>query len=126
MARTPQRIDLGDAFPDTSDDVGEYVIVGPLWGLDFRVLKGFNLFSGLRADSDPSVYTKLVTNAIHPEDQADFLKLIDKQRNLDDPQKFMELVNVIVGAASGNPQISSGASSAGTPKKAAARRSAAR
>lgn len=126
MPRNPQRIDLGDAFPDTSNNVGEFVTIGPMWGLEFRVLKGFNLFSGLRAGDDVSVYTKLVVNAIHPDDQLAFLNTIDKQRNLDDPEEFMKVVNAIVNAASGNPQISSGASSAGTPKKRVTSRSAAR
>jgi hypothetical protein len=127
MAKTPQRVDTGSDFPDTSEDpVGEYVVVGPIWGKDWRILTGVNLFSALNAEMNPSEYALMISDAIHPDDRVEFLAKLRKQRNLDDPMELMKLVNTILGAASGNPTTSSGVSSATTPRKAAASRSGAR
>lgn len=120
---TPKRFDLGDAFPDTStDEVKDYVIVGPMWGNDWRVLTNVNLFTALAADDNPAKYAKLVSKAIHPDDRTAFLEKLEDQTNLDEPSELLRIINTIVGAASGNPPTSPSVSSTGTRRKAAAQR----
>lgn len=124
VAKTPS-IDLGDSWPDTSEEEVPFVEVGPIWGRRWKVLQSVNTFTALEADTNPAVYTTLVANAIHPDERQAFLDKLRSQKDLANPERLMELINMIVNAAAGNPTNSSSGSSTGTPKKAAASRSAA-
>jgi hypothetical protein len=126
MPKTPVRIDLGDEFPDTSnDDIDEFVIAGPIFGRDWRVLQNVNIYTALASSDDPTRYSRIIADAIHPDDRAEFLELLQRQRNMG-AEKFLGLANKLIEAASGNPTTSSSGSSPGTPRKAVARRSVAR
>lgn len=128
MTKTPVRIALGDdEFPDTStDEVESFVVCGPIFGRDWKVLQNLNIYTALAAGDDATRYSRLIADAIHPDDRAEFLDLLQRQKKMD-PEKFLMLANKLIEAASGgNPTTSSSASSGGTPKRAAVRRSAAR
>ena len=126
MPRMPKtsRIDLADRFPDTSTVEVPFVVVGPIFGRDWKVLQDINSFTALDADNDAANYAQLLSNAIHEDDKAEFLRMLKSQRQMDAP-KLMELLNAILEAASGNPTPSSSGSGTGTAKRAAVRRSAA-
>lgn len=121
MAKTPQVVDFGDQFPDTSNSFtdDDIVVIKGLWGKDFRFLKGVNLFSALHSEADPSELPAMLANAVHPEDRKEFASTIRAQRSLMDGEEFGRILNAIIGAVAGNPQTSSGASSRTTTKRAA-------
>lgn len=128
MTKTPITIDLDeDEFPDTSnDEITDVVLVGPIFGRKWKVLQDLNIYTALASSDDPSRYSRIIADAIHPDERSDFLELLQRQRGMSN-EKFLALVNKLVEAASGgNPTSSSTGSSGGTPRKAAARRSAAR
>jgi len=125
VAKTSTRIALSDdEFPDMSNAEVPSVTVGPIFGRDWRILQDANIYAIIDVENHPEGIAVVIAYAIHPDERADFTKLLKNQRNLD-ADKLFALFNKIVEVASGNPTTSSPASSPGTAKKVAVRRSAA-
>jgi hypothetical protein len=125
VPKTPTRIALSDdEFPDTSNADVPSVSVGPIFGRDWRILQDANIYAVIDVENNPAGIAVVIANAIHPDERADFTKLLKSQRHMD-VDKLFALFNKIVEVASGNPTNSSSASSPGTAKKAAVRRSVA-
>ena len=124
---TSKKLDLsstvGDLFPDEEDVKYVEADFGPIGTL--RIVQSLNLFLTIQTEDNPGAIAKMMTRLIHPEDQRRFLNFIENRKDLD-AEALLKLFNLMTEVATGGrPTNSPPASSAGTAKKAAARRSAA-